>query len=261
MSFKVALAHTCHPEDGDVISLVNDVVIRAKKQHADIVVFPESLMSKFEIERQAFLKEAQNVDGAFSRSIDAIASEHGVWIVYTMNEANQQDARPFNTAILSDATGVKRAVYRKIHLFDSSSIKESERMSSSDNEPSPAETPFGTIGLGICYDLRFPEYARRQALNGCELLVFPAAWVDGPQKELQWKTLLQARAIENEIFVAGVSRADKGYVGTGYVFAPDGKSIASPIDRDLLIAEIDLGEIENMRNAIPCLEHRRPELY
>ncbi len=261
MPFRIALAHTCHPEDGDVVSLVDRTATQAKEHGADIIIFPESLMSRFETEKQRFLEEAQTISGPFTRSIDAIASMQDIWIVYTMNEANPQGDRPFNTAILTDSTGSKRTIYRKVHLFDSSSIKESERMSSSDNVPSPVETSFGSIGLGICYDLRFPEYARKQTLSGCDLLIFPAAWVDGPLKEVQWKTLLQARAIENEIFVAGVSRADKGYVGTGYVFTPNGESIAQTVEDNLLIADIDLGEIEKMRNAIPCLDHRRPELY
>ena len=261
MPFRIALATTCHPEDRKITALVDRITARATEHNADIIVFPESLMSRFEEEKHRFLEESQPVDGKFASSIDALAAKHGIWIVYTMNEAHPNNSNPYNTAILADSLGQKRSIYRKVHLFDSNTVKESERMSMANDIVTPVNTPFGNIALAICYDLRFPEYARKQTLNGCELLIYPAAWVDGPSKELQWKTLLQARAIENEIFVVGVSRADKGYVGTGYVFAPNGEQLAQRLDDELLIAEIDTSEIEKMRAAIPCLEHRRPELY
>lgn len=261
MHHRFALAQTCHPADGDVVSLVKRAVCEAHDSAAEIVVFPESLMSRFEAEKGAFLKEAQPIEGPFSQAIDAIAAEYGIWVVYTMNEKNE-GGNPFNTAIITDSSGVKRGVYRKVHLFDSSAVKESERMSSSDEIFTPIQTPLGCIGLGICYDIRFPEYARRQALGGCDILIYPAAWVDGPFKALQWKTLLQARAIENEIFTVGVCRADEGYVGQSYIFAPNGDTVAeTSAGRCIAVGEIDLDAIAEMRTAIPSLEHRRPELY
>lgn len=126
----------------------------------------------------------------------------------------------------------------------------------------PIDTPFGRIGLSICYDLRFPEVARFAATHGCHLLINPAAWVDGLLKAEQWRTLLSARAIENEIFVAGLSRVDKGYIGQSAVFGPDGVMLASGgVREELVAARIDLSAIDGVRAAMPVLEHRRPELY
>lgn len=67
----------------------------------------------------------------------------------------------------------------------------------------PVNTPLGKAGLGTCYDLRFPEPARIQALKGAEVLIYPSAWVDGPDKFMQWEALLRARAIENTVFTIG----------------------------------------------------------
>ena len=126
----------------------------------------------------------------------------------------------------------------------------------------PVPTPFSTIGLGICYDLRFPEYARMQALAGADLIIYPAAWVDGPNKLDHWKTLLAARAIEEELFIAGVSRCDEGYVGHSCVFAPNGELISEgDDDEELVIAQIDTQRIAETRAQIPVLSHRRPDVY
>ena len=104
--------------------------------------------------------------------------------------------------------------------------------------------------------------ARFAATRGCQLLINPAAWVDGRLKAEQWRTLLSARAIENEIFVAGLSRVDKGYIGQSAVFGPDGVMLASgSVREELVAARIDLSAIDGVRAAMPVPEHRRPELY
>ena len=227
----------------------------------DLLVFPESLMSRFDAELDAFLAESQPIGGAFTRAVDAIAAKQGLWVVYTMNELNG-GAKPFNTAIVTDPAGNRRGVYRKVHLFDSETTRESERMAASDALFDPVDTPFGMLGLAICYDLRFPEVARKAALAGCDIMLYPSAWVDGPGKARQWETLLAARAIENEMFVVGACRADEGYVGTSLVVGPDGAVLArGGASEELLVATLDSETLVRMRSAIPVMWHRRPELY
>ena len=258
MHVAIGLAQTCHPADGDVVELVESFAQRAAAQGVNLLIFPESLMSRYEAERAAFLAESQPINGPFTKSIDAIAARYGLWIVYTMNEANP-DGLPFNTAIVVDAGGVKRGVYRKVHLFDSATTQESERMAAGDCYLDPIETPFGKIGLGICYDLRFPELSRAAALVGCEIMIYPAAWVEGEGKRRQWETLLAARAIENDMFAIGVCRADGGYVGSSRVVAPDGEVLVEAGSaEELAVCVIDTAACAQMRNAIPVLEHLRP---
>ena len=262
MTFTLGLAQTCHPADGDVIALVEQHMGKARAARVDLLVFPESLMSRYEAERQAFMAEAQEVGGAFTRAVDALAAKFGLWTIYTMNEKNPSGGLPFNTALVVDDEGKRHCAYRKVHLFDSHTTSESERMSAGDALPDVIETPFCKLGVGICYDLRFPEYARALALQGCELLVYPAAWVSGEHKVRQWQGLLAGRAIENEIFVAGVSRADEGYVGSSCVVDPQGTVLVQGgNEEELLTCEVDLDVLHTMRSQIPVFEHRRVDLY
>lgn len=261
MEFVLGLAQTCHPEEGTVLELVDRFAAKAKKAGVDLLVFPESLMTRYEQELGDFLSAAESLDGEFCSGVNAIAAKHGLWMVYTASELNP-DGRPFNTAVVVDEKGVIRGAYRKTHLFDTDFTRESDRMGRGDSLFEPVETPFGKIGLGICYDLRFPEVARFAALRGADVLLYPAAWVDGKLKADQWQTLLRARAIENELFVAGVSRADKGYIGQSCVVDPQGVVIAAGgPNEDLVVARIDTGKIDDVRSRMPVLEHRRPELY
>ena len=261
MEYRIAIAQTCHPEDGDVVALVERYTAEARAMKVEMVVFPESLMSRYEAELGDFLAQSQPLDGPFTKAVDAIAAKHGIWIVYTMNELNP-DGKPFNTAIVTDDKGVRRGFYRKVHLFDSATTHESERMSASDELFEPIDTPFGKLGMAICYDLRFPEVSRAAALAGCDIMVYPAAWVDGPGKALQWQTLLSARAIENEMFVIGACRADDGYVGQSLAVGPDGVVHArGGEDEALLVAQLDTADLDRVRTSIPVFDHRRPELY
>ena len=261
MEFTVGIAQTCHPDDGDVVALVERFAADAQAKGVELLVFPESLMSRYEADLGDFLAESQPVDGTFTQAVNAIAARCGLWIVYTMNERNE-DGRPFNTAVAVDSEGAVRGIYRKVHLFDSATTTESERMAASDALFEPIETPFGKLGMAICYDLRFPEVSRTAALQGCDIMVYPAAWVDGAGKAAQWETLLCARAIENEMFVLGACRADEGYIGHSLAIAPDGTVLArGGSGEELLVAQLDSQRLDAMRTAIPVFSHRRPEVY
>lgn len=262
--FKIALAQTETPTDGDVVEQARNAISEAKELGAAIVAFPEFFMSPFELDAGEYAAAAQPIDGPFATAISQLAAEAGVWVLFTMNEKNPADpAKPFNTAVLVDNCGRRRGSYRKTHLFDAGSPAESDRATPGDALFTPVATPFGKIGLGICYDLRFPELSRAAALAGCDLMLFPAGWVDGPTKADQWEALLRARALENEMHMAGVCRAGKGYVGHSMVVAPNGSTIAQTTDNNprVLIAEINPAATTAMRDAIPVFHHRRPELY
>ena len=261
MAFTLGLAQTKHPEDGDVVALVDGVSQEAKRRGVDLLVFSESLMTRYELPSEEFESASQPVGGAFCQDVEAIAARYGLWMVYTCNEANPK-GKPFNTAIVVDDQGKRRSVYRKLHLFESSAIKESSRMSAGDEMPAVVKTPFCNLGVAICYDLRFPEVARAMALKGANLIVYPSAWVQGHEKVNEWQTLLGARAIENGCFVAGVSRCDRGYIGHSCAVSPRGVRIGSAgSEESLLTCSIDLALVEKTRTWMPSLEHRRPEVY
>lgn len=292
MEFTLGLAQCHHAEDGDAVALVRRWAHRAKDADVDLLVFPESLMSRYEMERRAFIAASQPIGGVFSQAVEDIAAQTGLWIAYTMNERADEGAKPscgaaadafsgerastsgdascdaasdkppYNTAILVDDQGERRMVYRKVHLFDTDFTQESLRMSAGDVLADPVQTPFGRVGMAICYDLRFPEVARRAALLGCDLMLYPAAWVAGEDKVRQWKTLLAARAIENQMFVAGLSRSDEGYIGCSCVFDSYGNVVAEAGEgEELLTCTLDVAALEPARANMPVLRHRRPDVY
>ena len=305
--FKLALAQMAHPTKGDVINAARTRALKAANAGAQLLVFPECLMTPFEKTPEEFAASAQPLNGAFVQAMGEIARDAGLWLVFTVNEkntvweapasttsttselpvntageapasttstttrasvssaassSNNLPARPFNTAVVMDSDGHVQASYRKTHLYAAHGIDEHEKMSTGSALFTPLKTPFCTLGLGICYDLRFPEVARAAALAGCNVLLFPAAWVAGPSKVRHWETLLAARAIENELFVAGCCRPDRNCIGHSQVISPLGEVIAhAEEDEQLLVAEIDLDQVKSARANMPCFEHRRPELY
>lgn len=262
MGFTIALAQCRRPENGDVVANVAHWAQTAAERGADLVVFPEALMTKYDGSPERFAALAQTPQGPFAQAIDAIAAKLKIWIAYTINEINTTGGAPFNTAVITDSNGVQQARYRKIHLFDAQGFSESSYMSAGDRLLDPVKAPFATIGLGICYDLRFPEVACAAALSGAQVMLYPAAWVDGPGKVAQWETLLRARAIENGVFVAGCCCADDNRIGHSCVFAPDGTPlVTSDSSEQLVMCDIDLADITRVRTATPSLQHRRPDCY
>jgi predicted amidohydrolase len=262
MTFTIGLAQCKHPANDDVVADARRWAEQAHAACVDLLVFPEAFMTKFDGSLERFIQQAQPANGPFSQAIDALAAEYSLWIAYTINERAPDGGLPYNTAVISDDAGMQQARYRKVHLFDAQGHRESDRMSAGDALMAPVRAPFATIGLGICYDLRFPEVALHAALDGAQLMIYPSAWVDGPGKIMQWKTLLAARAIENGMFVAGVCSADANRIGHSCVFAPDGTLLAeADADAELLTCEIDLDEVSRVRAATPSLTHRRNDCY
>jgi len=120
------------------------------------------------------------------------------------------------------------------------------------------------VGLMTCYDIRFPELARRLVLDGADLLVLPAAWVKGPLKEMHWEVLVTARALENTCYVVAVGECGPRNIGNSLVVDPLGVAIARAAEGPALVfADLDPQRIQDVRRALPVLANRRfarPEL-
>ena len=132
-------------------------------------------------------------------------------------------------------------------------------------EPGPADAPplvvpVAGVGFGVltCYDLRFPESARRLVDAGAEVLVVPAAWVDGPLKAMQWRALAVARAIENTAVVVAVGMAGRGLTGRSLVVGPDGV-VGLELDEQpgIRTVDLDVAQVGAVRAANPSLANRR----
>ena len=268
MTYKLALAQSGYPQGGDVLAQVEAHARAAREAGAQLLAFPENLMTPRYLPADELAQLSEPLDGPFAQGITEIAAEQGLWIAFTMFERNVAGGRPYNTAVVVSDPGSIAGSYRKCHLYDAHGVFESERTSSGSALAEPITTPFCTIGLGICYDLRFPELARASAVAGADLLLFPAAWHDGPHKEEHWQTLLRARAIENECFVAGICHAGKRFVERSMVAGPLGEEleaeVVAPIegsDDRLFVTNVDPSAVSAARDAMPVFQHRRTELY
>lgn len=240
------------------------VVAKAADRGADLVVFPEYLMSwgSGSHNRSSMSEVAQPLDGTFVSGLSEAATEAGVWIVAGIIESNPSGDRPYNTTVVLDQGGRLRGSYRKSHLFDAFSYRESAGFRAGDKLFTPIESPVGCLGLFVCYELRFPEVARHAADNGANLLIVPSAWVAGPLKDLHWRTLITARATENGCFVAAAAQVGNEFSGQSLVVDPMGVSVAEGTERECVVyAELDPNRVAEVRQEVPSLRHRRPELY
>ncbi len=151
---------------------------------ADLVVLPEAFARDFGEPGSELAPHAEPLDGPFATEVARVAAERRTTVVAGMFE--QAGERPFNTLVVR---GARSADYRKIHLYDSFGYQESAVLSAGAIEPVVLELEGFTVGIMTCYDVRFPELARRLVEAGADLLVVPAAWVAGPRKVAHWTTL------------------------------------------------------------------------
>ncbi len=167
----------------------------------------------------------------------------------------------YNTFMMVNSEGLIVHKYRKINLFKL--LGEGDFFAAG-NEINPFNSTLGITGAAICYDLRFPEFFRKLAISNCRVMIIPAEW---PKARIEhWKILLQARAIENQVFVIGVncigSVLGVDYGGNSVVINPWGEVVASlEENQGLITVPIDLDLVEDVRNRIPVWVDRRPNLY
>ena len=242
----------------DNLATAEQMIGEAAGRGSDLVLLPELWSTGYDLEN-ATDYAAELGCGMFEQLADA-ARANSIAVFGSILE--RQGDRVTNCATYHDAEGKLCGVYRKIHrfrLFD-------EHLWLGEGEaPSVMQLPWGRAGLSICYDLRFPELFRRYAVaDGAKLMLLCAEW---PLVRVQhWRALLIARAIENQCFVvAANSCGDTGgtvFAGHSMVIDPWGNLIAEAgEDECLLTAEIDLAEVDRVRQQIPVFEDRRPDVY
>jgi predicted amidohydrolase len=254
------------PDPAINLGRVREAVKDAASQGADLAVFPEATQARFGSDLRAV---AEPLDGAFGRGLAEAARDSGVTLVAGVFEP-APDGRVYNTAVAYDGTGNRVAAYRKIHLFDSLGERESAVVAPG-SEPVVTELAGVRTGLMTCYDIRFPELARALVARGAELIVVPAAWAAGLFKEEHWVTLVRARAIENTVWVAAAGQVPDP--SSPPVRAPTGVGRSMLVDpmgavhTDLgpsaavRVADLDSAMTAEVRALLPCLEHRRDDIF
>ncbi len=229
----------------------------AAENGSDLVLFPELWASGFDLGNAG--KYASPIDQGWFEKMRSLAIHYKIAVGGTLLE--DSGGKYFNTFALYDHTGTCLGSYRKIHLFR---MLEEDRYLKQGEKIEVVETPWGKLGLAICYDLRFPEVIREYCLQGAELILLSAEW---PAKRIgHWEILLKARAIENQVFIAAVNKVGSSQGaplgGTSMVLDPMGEVLVQGGDQAaLLTAEIDLEKVQKTRHWMPVFDDRKPEAY
>lgn len=249
---------------GDVaanLSAMRAAVDEAVEAGARLCVLPELWSTSFlaTIDDQA-LRDADEAE----RELRALSRQHGLVTVGSTLE--RAGGLVHNTAYVYDG-GELAGTYRKIHLF---SPNAEHRHHAPGDTPLVVQTSVGKLGVLICYDLRFPELARYYFHRGVEILAVPGQWPEA--RSQHWRTLLRARAIENQMFVLGCNRTGQenslrngepmAFPGDGRIVDPTGELLASGAgDAGALVATLEVRKARTMRRILPIAQDARPQVY
>jgi len=264
-NFKVALAQiSCHKGDKKAnIQKIEDYVERARRQGAELVIFPELSLTGY-ILRDELYGLAEKIPGQSTIAVEKIARKYGTYIVFGMPELSEKaQATLYNTAVLIGPKGYI-GKYRKMHL-PTHSVFEEKRYFRQGYQAEAFETELGKLGLIICYDIFFPEVSRLIRLEGAQLIICISA--SPAVRRTFFETLTVARAIENASFLAYVNLVgiEDGlqFWGGSRLIGPNGKVIATAKydEEDLVIGEIDYAEIRPIEAFVPTLRDLRAELF
>lgn len=233
-------------------------VTLAARRGAKLVVLPELWSSGYDLERSQM--HARVSQKKVLPALAKLARHHDVYILGSVLKANAR-REVFNAAVLLEPGAGLTRVYRKIHLFGP--MLETQFLTPGRTTPI-FHLPFGAIALAICYDLRFPELFRKYALKDAQMVILCAQW---PALRLEhWRTLVRARAIENQFFVVACNRVGTSqgtrFGGHSMIVDPWGNVLREGSGEvALLTADIDFRAVNESRSRVPSLNDRRPEVY
>jgi len=252
------------PDVEENLATARRLVAEAAGQGARLVLLPEywPVMGMRETDKVAL---AEPLDGGLIQdAMASMAREHGLWLIGgTLPLAAPEEGKVLNTTLVYDPQGQRTARYDKIHLFSFTKGDESydeARTIVHGDTVTAADTPFGRIGLSVCYDLRFPELYR--AMGDCTVIVVPAAFTYTTGRA-HWEILLRARAIENQCYVlaaaqGGQHRNGRRTWGHSMLIDPWGEVKAVlPEGEGVAAGELDETELQRVRASLPALRHRK----
>jgi predicted amidohydrolase len=237
---------------------IGRVVAGAAAAGARLVVLPEESMLLASDVVEPLEQVVDREWPLFLTHVASLATEHGVWVIVGGYEPSGS-ARPFNTLVVVSPRGEVVADYRKVHLYDAFSYRESDYVTGGSQLPPVVMIEGIAIGLINCYDLRFPELSRDLVARGADVLSVSAAWVSGPRKEDHWSTLLRARAIENTCWVLGASSTSSDCIGGSEIVDPLGvpRAQLGPTGESFALVDLSLDRIAEVRESLPALANRR----
>ncbi len=262
---KIALAQIgCKREDkAENLAKMEKATTKAKKQNADLVIFPELSLTGYVVRDQIY-ELAETIPGQSTKVIENIAKKTKAHIVFGMPELSEKaQATIYNTAVLVGPEGII-GKYRKMYL-PTHSVFEEKRYFRPGYQTAVFDTKLGKIGLIICYDIFFPEVSRLTRLKGAQLIVCISASPSTRRTFLE--TLTVARAIENTAFLAyanlvGIEDGLQFWGGSRLV-GPNGKVLvqAKYDEEDLVMCDVDYADMRSVETFVPTLRDLRPELF
>lgn len=267
-TFRIALIQLA------VSSNKSQNVLRAKEKikeavsnGAKVVALPECFNSPYGT--QYFADYAEEIPGESTNMLSSVAKETQCYVIGG-SIPERDSGKLYNTSTSFGPDGAMLAKHRKVHLFDINvpgkiRFQESEVLSPG-SQLTMIDTSLCKIGIGICYDMRFPEMAQVYTQQGCKLLLYPGAFnmTTGPA---HWEPLIRSRALDNQLYVAAVSPArdeEATYVAWGHstVISPWGDVVAKAGHTEqILYSEIDLNYLEQIRAQVPVQKQKRNDLY
>lgn len=235
-----------------------DLIRKAALEKPDVIILPEMWNTSY------MLKDIHNLadnNGQPSAGlIQNLSKELGINII-AGSIADKRQGKVYNTSYVFAKSGERLAQYSKTHLFG---LMQEDQYLERGNSRCYFHINDVPVGMIICYELRFPEITRSLALDGAKILFVPAQW---PNPRMHpWKILVQARAIENQMFVVAVNRVGKEgnaeFFGSSMVVDPLGNIIMEGSDKEeILTIDIDLTEVDKVRSKMTCFNDRVEEVY
>ena len=241
-------------------------VRRAAESGADFAVLPEMFNCPYSA--RYFRRFAAEGQKKTVEAMSAWARENGIYLVGG-SVPETEGEKLYNTCYVFDREGRQIAKHRKVHLFDvdipGMRFRESATFSPG-KEITVFDTEFGKMGAAICFDVRFPELFRAMAVRGAKIIFLPAQFnmATGPA---HWAETLKLRAVDNELFFVGASAArcegfDYECWGHSVVYDPFGITLAAADETEqIILADVDLGRIEEVRAQLPTFLHLRRDVY
>jgi len=234
------------------------LIEKAAEEKPDVIVLPEMWNTSYALKTVASIADRSGQPGA--RAVGELAGRLGINIV-AGSVADWREGKVYNTSYIFNRKGEEVTSYSKVHLFGL--MEEGSYLAAGDSRVT-FELDGVKCGIIICYDLRFPELSRALALDGAQIMFVPAQW---PKPRLHpWRTLMLARAIENQMFVVGVNRVGSEgkaeFFGHSLLVDPLGEILLQGTEEEgILTADIDLNQVTKVREYMKCFNDRNPEVY
>ena len=255
---KIALGQfaSIHGETQQNLNKMLTMTDQAAESGADLIVFPELAYSGYFCPSYQMQQCAEKQDGPFVQALREKAKDKSIHIIAGYPEAGDITGRLYNSCIFIDDDGNVIENMRKVYAWGK------EKLVFAEGKRYPVvKTKFGNVGMLICYDIEYPEPSRIETLKGAEIIVDCSVW--SAPAERRWHVDLAGNALFNLLYVVGCNTIGENLCGSSMIVGPDGeiRAMASRTEEELLVHEIDLGEILEIRSRIPYINDFKEDTF